>query len=174
MFFVSALGLMIRISPHDARGRVAGMFSSAFLVGSVAGPLLGSLTVGLGLAAPFLIYGVALLIAAAVVFISLRHSQLAAPAPEDELTVTVRVALRHPAYRAALLSNFATGWSAFGLRVALVPLFVTEALHRGPGVAGAALATFAAGNVAAVIPSGRFSDRTGRRPLLIPAWRSPG
>ena len=47
MFFVSALGLMIRISLQDARGRVAGMFSSAFLVGSVAGPVLGSLTVGL-------------------------------------------------------------------------------------------------------------------------------
>lgn len=167
MFFVSALGLMIRISPHNARGRVAGMFSSAFLVGSVAGPLLGSLTAGLGLAAPFVIYGAALLIAAAVVFINLRHSHLAAPAPADELTVTLGVALRHPAYRAALLSNFATGWSAFGLRVALVPLFITEALHRGPGVAGAALATFAAGNVAAVIPSGRLSDRTGRRPLLI-------
>ena len=74
MFFVSALGLMIRISPHDARGRVAGMFSSAFLVGSVAGPVVGSLTAGLGLSAPFIIYGVALLIAAAVVFISLRHS----------------------------------------------------------------------------------------------------
>jgi predicted amidohydrolase len=36
MFFVSALGLMIRMSPPDARGRVAGMFSGAFLVGSVA------------------------------------------------------------------------------------------------------------------------------------------
>ena len=34
-------------------------------------------------------------------------------------------------------------------------------------MAGAALATFAVGNVAAVIPSGRLSDRTGRRPLLI-------
>ncbi|WP_328353087.1 MFS transporter [Mycobacterium sp. NBC_00419] len=167
MFFVSALGLMIRISPHNARGRVAGMFSSAFLVGSVAGPLVGSLTAGLGLSAPFLIYGAALLIAAAVVFISLRHSSLAAAAPADELTVTVRVALRHPAYRAALLSNLATGWSAFGLRVALVPLFITEVFHRGPGWAGAALATFAIGNVAAVIPSGRLSDRTGRRPLLI-------
>ena len=88
MFFVSALGLMIRISPPDARGRVAGMFSRAFLVGSVAGPVLGSLTAGLGLSAPFLIYGVALLIAAAVVFISLRHSSLAAPAEENELTVT--------------------------------------------------------------------------------------
>lgn len=167
MFFVSALGLMIRISPQDARGRVAGMFSSAFLVGSVAGPALGSLTVGLGLSAPFVIYGVTLLIAAAIVFISLRHSTLAAPAAEDEITVTVREALRHRAYRAALFSSFATGWSVFGLRMALVPLFVTEELHRGPGMAGAALATFAAGNVAAVIPSGRLSDRTGRRPLLI-------
>lgn len=167
MFFVSALGLMIRISPQDARGRVAGMFSSAFLVGSVAGPVLGSLTVGLGLSAPFVIYGAALLIAAAIVFISLRHSSLAAPAAEDEVRVTVREALRHRAYRAALLSSFATGWSVFGLRMALVPLFVTEGLHRGPGMAGAALATFAAGNVAAVIPSGRLSDRTGRRPLLI-------
>ena len=61
MFTVSSLGLMIRISPPDARGRVAGLFSSAFLVGSVGGPVLGSLTAGLGLAAPFAIYGVALL-----------------------------------------------------------------------------------------------------------------
>ena len=35
-----ALGLMIRISPHDARGRVAGL-CRAFLVGPVAGPVLG-------------------------------------------------------------------------------------------------------------------------------------
>ena len=32
--------------------------------------------------------------------------------------VTVRPALRHGAYGAALLSNFATGWSLFGLRFA--------------------------------------------------------
>ena len=47
MFTVSSLGLMIRISPPDARGRVAGLFSSGFLIGSVGGPVLGSLTVGL-------------------------------------------------------------------------------------------------------------------------------
>jgi ACDE family multidrug resistance protein len=167
MFFISALGLMIRISPPDARGRIAGMFSSAFLIGSVGGPVLGSLTVGFGLGAPFVIYGTALLIAAAVVFVSLRHSALAAPAEETEPAVTVRVALRNRAYRSALLSNFATGWSVFGLRIALVPLFVTEALHRGPRAAGLALATFAVGNVTAVIPSGYLSDRMGRRTLLI-------
>ncbi|MCV7169951.1 MFS transporter [Mycobacterium manitobense] len=174
MFFVSALGLMIRISPENARGRVAGMFSSAFLVGSVGGPVLGSLTAGLGLSAPFLIYGGALLVAAAVVFISLRNSSLAAPEAEATERVTVRIAWRNRAYRAALLSNFATGWSAFGLRIALVPLFVTDVLHRGAGVAGLALATFAIGNVAAVIPSGYLSDRVGRKMLLIVGLAAAG
>ncbi len=167
MFTVSSLGLMIRISPQDARGRVAGMFSSAFLVGSVGGPVLGALTAGLGLSAPFAIYGVALLVAAAVVWVSLRHSPLAAPAERDGPTVTVRMVLRNRAYLAAMFSNFATGWSVFGLRVALVPLFVTEVLDRGPRMAGLALAVFAVGNVAAVIPSGHLSDRVGRRVPLI-------
>jgi len=167
MFFVSSLGLMIRVSPEDARGRVAGMFSTAFLVGSVCGPVLGSLTAGLGLSAPFIIYGVALMIAAAVVFFSLRHSSLAAPQRQTEPAITLRDALQQRAYRAALMSNFATGWSVFGLRMALVPLFVSEVLAHGAGMAGLALATFAVGNVSAVIPSGYVSDRVGRRTLLI-------
>ncbi|MBU3750496.1 MAG: MFS transporter [Mycobacterium sp.] len=168
MFFVSALGLMIRISPPDARGRVAGLFAGAFLVGSVAGPVLGNLTAGLGLRAPFLMYGVLLIVAAAVVLIGLRKSVLAAPAEADGVAVTLRMALRHRAYRAALMSNFATGWSLFGLRFALVPLFVEEVLDRQPRhVAGLALAAFAVGNVAVVMYSGRLSDRIGRKPLLI-------
>jgi MFS family permease len=167
MFFISALALMIRMSPHDARGRVAGMFSGGFLVGSVIGPVLGSLTAGLGLNAPFLIYGALLLVAAIFVLVSLRNSELAAPADDDELIVTVRVALSHRAYPVALLSNFATGWSFFGLRFALVPLFASEVLGHSAGIAGLALAAFAVGNVIAVIPAGRLSDRIGRKPLLI-------
>jgi MFS family permease len=167
MFTVSSLGLMIRISPSDARGRVAGLFSSAFLVGSVGGPVLGSVTVGFGLSTPFVIYGVALLIAVAVVFFRLRHSALAAPDVETEPAISVRTALRNRAYVAALFSNFATGWTAFGLRIALVPLYVVEVLGRSAGMAGLALATFAIGNVSAVIPSGYLSDRIGRRKLMI-------
>jgi MFS transporter, ACDE family, multidrug resistance protein len=167
MFTVSSFGLMIRISPPDARGRVAGLFSSAFLIGSVGGPLLGSLTAGFGLSAPFAIYGVALLVAAGVVFVRLRHSSLAAPSENTEPPVTLRIALGNRAFCAALFSNFATGWAAFGLRIALVPLFVVEVLGRGPGIAGVALAAFAVGNVSVVIPSGYLSDRIGRRKLLI-------
>jgi MFS transporter, ACDE family, multidrug resistance protein len=62
----------------------------------------------------------------------------------------------------------------FGLRIALVPLFVTEVLMRGPRVAGLALATFAVGNVAATIPSGYLSDRIGRRRLLIVGLTASG
>ena len=167
MFFISALGLMIRISPPRARGRIAGMFSSAFLIGSVGGPILGSLTAGFGLSAPFLIYGAALFVAAMVVFIALRHSTLASPDADADAKVSIRDVLHHGAYRASLLSNFATGWSAFGLRIALVPLFVVDVLGRDTSAAGIALAAYAIGNVAAVIPSGHLSDRIGRRLLLI-------
>jgi MFS family permease len=168
MFTVSSLALMIRISPPDARGRVAGLFSSGFMVGSVGGPILGALTVGFGLAAPFLIYGAALLVAATVVFVSLRNSAVVGQSDEGtQAPVPFRTVFRHGAYRAALFSNFATGWASFGLRIALVPLFIVEVLGRGPGAAGLALAAFAVGNVSVVIPSGYLSDRLGRRKLMI-------
>ncbi len=167
MFFISALGLMIRISPADARGRIAGLFATSFLIGSVGGPVVGSLTAGFGLSAPFLSYGVALLITAIAVSYSLRRSTLAAPVEHTRPAVTVRAALRHRAYRSALVSNFATGWSVFGLRIALVPLFVSDVLGRGPRMTGLALATFAVGNLVVVLPSGHLSDRIGRRALLI-------
>ena len=167
MFFISALGLMIRISPADARGRVAGLFFTSFLIGSVAGPLVGSLTAGLGLRAPFLIYGVAVLITAIVVSYSLRRSTLGAPAEQTEPAVTVRAALQHRAYRSALVSNFATGWAVFGLRMAVVPLFISDVLGRGPRMTGLALGIFALGNLIVVLPSGYLSDRIGRRSLLI-------
>ena len=79
-----------------------------------------------------------LALAAAVVFVSLRNSAVAAPELNSEPTVSVRTVLRHRAYRAALFSNFATGWAAFGLRIALVPLFVVEALGHSAGLAGLA------------------------------------
>ncbi|OSC28073.1 MFS transporter [Mycobacterium vulneris] len=167
MFYVSALGLMIHISPPDARGRIAGLFTTSFMVGAVGGPAVGGLAAGWGLTAPFVVYGVAMLAVAVVLFYSLRNSALAAPPPPGRSTVTLREALRVRAYRSALLSNFATGWSAFGLRVALVPLFISDVMGRGIGIIGVVLAAFAGGNALAVIPSGYLSDRMGRRTLLI-------
>ncbi|MEM6109903.1 MFS transporter [Mycobacterium sp. 050272] len=174
MFFVAALGLMIHISPPDARGRVAGLFTTSFMIGAVGGPAVGGLTAGWGLTAPFIVYGVMMLGVALVLYFSLRDSALVAPSEPTRSTVTMREALRSRAYRSSLLSNFATGWSAFGLRVALVPLFVTDVMHRSVGITGVVLAAFAAGNALAVIPSGYLSDRMGRRALLIVGLATTG
>jgi len=168
MFTVSALGLIIRIAPPDARGRVSGLYATSFLLGNIGGPLVGGALVGFGLRVPFVIYAVALLVAAAVVGISLRGSALAAPAAADGApTLRLRDALRVPIFRAALGSNFANGWAVFGVRVAMMPLFVVEVLQRDASLAGVALTVFAVGNALVLMSSGRLSDRYGRRPFVL-------
>nr|WP_296781056.1 MFS transporter [Rhodococcus sp. (in: high G+C Gram-positive bacteria)] len=168
MFSVSALGLLIRMSPSQSRGRVSGMYATSFLLGSIGGPLLGGAVVGLGLRAPFVIYAIALVIAAAVVFFSLDSVKEETSAHESSVPVlSLRAALRVPAYRAALASNFATGWTVFGVRVALVPLFVIAVLDRSAAVAAVSLAVFAVGNASVLITSGRLSDVHGRKPFVV-------
>ncbi|WP_371856408.1 MFS transporter [Nocardia anaemiae] len=168
MFTVSSLALVIRMSPPAQRGRVSGLWSTSFLIGSVSGPLVGGALAGLGLRAPFLIYAAALLLATAVVYVNLRHSTLAAPEPVGGLRLmSFREGLARSEYRAVLLSNFANGAAVFGVRMALVPLLVVEVLHQKPGMAGVTLTVFAAGNVAVLFASGRLSDRFGRKPFLI-------
>jgi MFS family permease len=75
--------------------------------------------------------------------------------------------LRHRTYLAALASSFANGWTAFGVRIALTPLFIIEVLHRQPSFAGTAFAVFGAGNVAMLLLSGKLSDSWGRKPLVL-------
>ncbi|MFC9894214.1 MFS transporter [Nocardia sp. NPDC127579] len=168
MFTVSALALVIRMSPPQQRGRVSGVWSTSFLVGSISGPLLGGAFAGFGVRAPFLIYAVALLAVTLAVYLALRNSTLAAPEVGGVLQVmSFRQALARSEYRAVLWSNFANGAAIFGVRMALVPLLVVEVLKLPSGMAGVALTAFAAGNVAVLFLAGRGSDRFGRRPFLI-------
>ncbi|MFD0486315.1 MFS transporter [Saccharopolyspora spinosporotrichia] len=81
--------------------------------------------------------------------------------------LTVRQALHHRAYQASLLSNFSNGWAVYGVRVALVPLFVVEALRSTQAMAGVALSVFAVGNAAVLMISGRISDQRGRKPMVF-------
>ncbi|WP_036495962.1 MFS transporter [Nocardia sp. BMG111209] len=168
MFTVSSLGLVIRLSPPAERGRVSGLWSTGFLVGSLGGPLIGGAMTGLGLRLPFVIYAVALLIAAFVVYRSLRGAgPEASVAAADVPVLSFRAALARPAYPAVLWSNFANGVAVLGVRTALVPLLVVEVLGQSRAQAGVALTVFAAGNAAVLFAAGRISDRLGRKPFLI-------
>lgn len=168
MFTVSAVALLVRLSPPTIRARVSSAYASAFLIGGVGGPVFGGVLGNLGLRVPFLVYAVALLVAAAVVALflggaSLRPDESSAALP----TMTVRDGWRDSAYRAAVGSGFANGWANFGVRNAILPLFAAVVIGKEPWVAGMALAVFAAGNAVGLTVAGRLSDRVGRKPFIV-------
>lgn len=168
MFTVSAIALLVRLAPASIRARVSSAYASAFLLGGIGGPVVGGLLGGLGLRVPFLVYAVALLIAAGIVAVFLGHASLR-PAPGSPVTpaVTLGEAWGDSAYRAAFGSGFANGWGNFGVRNAILPLFAIAVIGQQPWVAGAALAVFAIGNAVGLIIAGRQSDRVGRKPFIV-------
>jgi len=171
MFTVSAMGLIVRLAPPTARGRASSLYATAFLLGNIGGPVVGGLLAELGLRVPFVVYAVALVLAAGVVWRLLPETGGRGAARTGEASAAPPMlfgeALRDSAFRAALVSGFANGWSNFGVRVALLPLFAAAALDAGPWAAGAALAVFAVGNALALNIAGRQADVRGRRPLVI-------
>ncbi|MGO3328044.1 MFS transporter [Gordonia sp. (in: high G+C Gram-positive bacteria)] len=171
MFSVSAMALLIRLAPPQIRGRASGYYSAGFLVGNLAGPLVGTALVDFGLRVPFVVYAIALLIAAAVVAFAMPPAPPPVTRPTEHAPKSAAgffEALRWPEYRAIIASNFAQGWASIGVRVAIVPLFVEQSLGQSARWAGIVLACYAAGNIVAIVVSGRLSDRFGRRPVMIP------
>nr|WP_285505235.1 MFS transporter [Actinokineospora sp. NBRC 105648] len=168
MFTVSGVALLIHLAPPTMRGRASGLWSTSFLLGNVAGPLVGGSLIMISLRAPFLVYSAALMVAVGLVWLLLRHSTKVKPFKDDSTVVfPLRQAFRDSGYRAALASSFVNGWAVFGVRVSLIPLFITEVLRRDGTFAGTALSVFAAANVVTLLFSGRLSDRIGRKPLVL-------
>ncbi|MBM6544750.1 MFS transporter [Janibacter sp. YIM B02568] len=167
MFTVSAMSLLVRLSPPAIRGRVASAYGSAFLIGGMIGPVLGGFLAELGYRVPFVLYGVAILAAAAMVAWFLRGARLRPAAKGDEAPpMPFREAVGSSTYRAALASGFANGWANFGVRVAILPQFAV-AVHDATWVAGAALAVSAVGTAAALQVASRYTDSWGRRPMVL-------
>jgi MFS family permease len=81
--------------------------------------------------------------------------------------VTFTALLHRRAFRAALAANAVNGWTVYGARIALVPLFVVEALKESSAWSGVAPTAFALGTAVSLQVSGSCSDRSGRRPPIL-------
>ncbi|AQP43468.1 MFS transporter [Tessaracoccus flavus] len=168
MFTVSSMALLVKLSPPSQRGHTASLYGTAFLLGSIAGPILGSALSGLGLRAPFFIYSGAVFIAIAIVLIFLRDAAGGRPTSTDTRErMSLAEAMGMPYYRALLITAFAHGWANFGVRIALLPLMAASVPAIGAAWAGIALTLFAAGSAIAQQVTGRLVDRYGRRPFLV-------
>ena len=175
MFTVSAMALLLRVVDAPRRGRASAVFQAGFLFGGVAGPAAGGIVLAWSVRAPFFFYAGTLAAATvvALVFLTRAHLIQGEEAVEDaessgeSRAQTLGRFLRMPAYRAALGVNFLNGFVTFGIRAALIPLFVVEGLRQGAGLSGVAFLVAAGAQALALLPAGRMTDLRGRRPAML-------
>ena len=176
MFTIAATALLFRVVGSTSRGRATGLFQTGFLIGGLLGPLVGGFLTDYSLRLPFYVYAVSLLVAGGIgaVFLAGTHTRPvdgAAPTDSEDgapvPTTPVREAWAHPAYRAAVATNFAVGWAFFGVRMSLIPLFVTEAMGQRPIWTGIGFLLTSLAQALFLVVAGRYVDRAGRRPAMI-------
>lgn len=176
MFTISATALLFRVVDGQSRGRASGLFQSGFLIGGLLGPLAGGFLTDYSLRLPFYVYAVSLIAAGSIGFGFLTSTRTRAgqqpgdaespPEPETQST-SLAEAWGHPAYRAAVLANFATGWALFGVRMSLIPLFVTEGMLLRPVWTGVGFLCSSVAQALLLVVAGRYVDRRGRKPAIV-------
>lgn len=170
MFTVSASALLLRVVEPQLRARASSVYQAGFLIGGVTGPAFGTILTSISLRLPFFVYTATLVVAGLVGLIFLSQAHLRDREQRVGTTHTptrLREAVRSRAYVAAVINNFATGWALFGVRVSLLPLFVTEGMNLGAGWVGVGFLVSAIAQGAMLAPAGTFSDSRGRRPALF-------
>ncbi|MBA2574782.1 MAG: MFS transporter [Nocardioidaceae bacterium] len=180
MFTVSASSLLFRVVDGSSRGRATGLFQSGFLIGGLLGPLAGGFLTDYSLRLPFYVYAVSLIAAGSIGAIFLRSAahrdpELQRTAPFDEqetvskevVATSLSEAFAHRGYRAAVIVNFAIGWALFGVRMSLIPLFVTEAMEQRVLWVGVGFLCSSLAQAGSLVFAGRFVDRVGRRPAMV-------
>jgi MFS family permease len=88
-------------------------------------------------------------------------------AQEEPESTTLTEAWGNPAYRGAVMVNLANGWAFFGVRISLVPLFVTEEMGLRPLWVGIGFLCASVAQAGFLLSAGKFVDRRGRRPVMI-------
>lgn len=177
MFSVSAMTLLLGSTAPTLRARSVGFYQGGFLIGGMAGPAIGGLLAAISLRAPFFFYAGTLAIAGLVGAIMLRSTRVGS---EAEVAAAVasrtpfRTVIRDPRFQVASLANFATGWTSFGVRGALVPLLIVEVLRQPSFWTGIAFAAAAVVQAIAIAPAAKFVDTVGRRPAIIGAYLAAG
>lgn len=167
LFIVSEAAINA-LAPADRRGRILGLYATAFSLGFAAGPLLLAITGSEGWP-PFLVAAGFLLAAALPLRLVAGIDRLLAAQPSAGANTTV----------AALLAR--AGLPLLGVLIyglletsffALLPVYVL-ALGRPEQLAALLLSVWIAGNILLQLPIGRLADRIGPdRALLLCAAAS--
>jgi MFS family permease len=165
MFSVAAGSILLRAVDDDHRARAQSLYNGSFLIGMMAGPVVGGALSGFSLRAPMIIYGFLLIGASASGAFLLRNSALAAKptAKEERETITLKSALALKPYRSALIISFITSWVLFGMSRSILPLFMVEEIKVSPSFMGLGFTISTIINGVFLLKAGKLSDLNGRR-----------
>ena len=169
MFSVASSSLIFRAVDDAHRARALSVFQGSFLIGGITGPAIGGALATISLRAPFFAYAFMLVIAGTIGYIYLGRVEAAKgisqEKPQDP--ITLKEAMKIPAYRIALTLSFISAWALFGMRSSILPLFVTENLKSTSAVVGYGFALAALFQGALLLRAGRISDTHGRKRVVL-------
>ncbi|QYC41554.1 drug efflux system protein MdtG [Nonomuraea coxensis DSM 45129] len=177
-FTIAAMSLVLRTAPPDARGSGISTFQLGFMLGALAGPAAGGALADVNPRLPFLLYGVTLLVAAAISQLKLspgipppepRHAAGGAAPAEAGQAGSLPRGTYVRAFAAALITSFTVGWLFYGLRNSTILVFATEELGSSGTFIGLAMLGTAVTQLISVPAFGRWGDLRGRRPAMITA-----
>lgn len=169
VYTVAATTILLRVVSDEQRGQAQSTYQSGYLFGGITGPLFGGALIEFSLRAPFFVYSAAVAGAGlvAVIFLSQSASAQKSSPTQHEVTMKIRDALKIRGYQVAILGSFAVAWSILGVRISLVPLYVTEGLSLRPVALGAGLAAATIFQGLTLIPAGKFVDKHGRKKGIL-------
>jgi MFS family permease len=165
MFSVAAGSIVLRAVDDTRRARAQSLYNGSFLLGMMAGPVIGGFLTAISLRAPLFIYAVLLVISSAAGGFLLRNSVLAARPTEKsskEKTSLREVLLSKP-YLIALIISFCSSSIFFGMSRSILPLFMVEELKSTASFLGIGFTIASVIQGILLLKAGSISDKNGRR-----------
>lgn len=165
MFSVAAGSILLRAVDDTRRARVQSLYNGSFLIGMMAGPVIGGFLTAISLRAPLMIYAILLVVSSAAGGFLLRNSVLAAR-PTEKSTVeksSLRYVLTSKPYLIALVISFCTASTLFGMSRSILPIFMVEDLKSTAGYLGIGFTISSIIQGLLLLKAGSLSDKNGRK-----------
>jgi len=165
MFSVAAGSILLRATDDTRRARAQSLYNSSFLVGMMAGPVIGGFLTAISLRAPLLVYATLLVVSSATGGFLLRNSVLAARPTEKIIKEkgSMREALSSKPYLIALTISFCSASILFGMSRSILPLFMVEEMKSTAGYLGLGFTISSIIQGLLLLKAGGLSDTKGRK-----------
>jgi MFS family permease len=168
LYMTSATTWVAQVSAGSARGRYMSLYTGLVFAGTAFGPTIGGYVAArFGLNAPFFAYALFAL-AGLIATLPMKETADSAQATRSEMHISDIVRLL--SNRSFMLVNcavLAVFFLRIGVRSTLVPLYADLNLGLPPDSIGIILTVAAVTTAIVTFPSGRLSDRVGRkRPMM--------